>query len=224
MAKFSNKKVGVLLAGCGVYDGSEIHEAVLTLLALDEAGARCVCFAPDIQQMHVIDHLKGEPIPGASRNVLQEAARIARGEIKNIQQINANELDALLVPGGFGVAKNLSTFATEGINCRVNPDVEKLIQAMFEARKPLGFICIAPAMAAKILGEFKPLLTIGKDEGTARAIEAMGGKHVERTVDDIAVDEKNKIVSTPAYMLGPSIAQVAKGIRKCVLKVLELTD
>lgn len=222
MANFSNKKVGVLLSGCGVYDGSEIHEAVATLLYLDEAGADIVCIAPEMNQMHVIDHTKGEPAQNDSRNVLRESARIARGEIKNIKEINAKNLDALIVPGGFGVAKNLCTFATEGINCTVNPDVEILIKAMHEAKKPIGFICIAPAMAAKILGEFKPRLTIGNDKGTAHAIEAMGGKHVNCAVEDIVADEQNNIVSTPAYMLGPSIAPVTKGIRKCVMKVLEM--
>jgi len=223
MANFSDKKVGVVLAGCGVYDGSEIHEAVLTLLALDEAGAQMVIMAPDVEQMHVIDHTKGDVAEGEKRNVLTEAARIARGEIRNIAEVKEEELDALVFPGGYGAAKNLCTFATEGTNCSVNPDVERLVKEMHSAGKPLGFICIAPALGAKILGEHHPTLTTGNDKGTAEAIEAMGGKHVERTVDDIAVDEKNKIVSTPAYMLGPSIAFVAKGIKKCVNKVLELS-
>ena len=147
---------------------------------------------------------------------------LARGEIRNIADMKADELDALIFPGGYGAAKNLCTFATEGTNCSVVSDVEKLIKAMHAAGKPQGFICIAPALAAKVLGEHQPILTIGNDEGTAKAIEEMGGKHVERPVDDVAVDEKNKIVSTPAYMLGPSIAHVAKGIKKCVNKVLEM--
>lgn len=222
MSDFSNKTVGVVLSGCGVFDGSEIHEAVLTLLALDEAGAKIVAMAPDVDQLHVIDHITSDVAEGEKRNVLKEAARIARGEIKNIADVSADELDALVFPGGYGAAKNLCTFATEGTNCSVVPAVEKLIKDMHAAGKPLGFICIAPALAAKVLGEHHPVLTIGNDKGTAEAIEAMGGKHVERPVDDIAVDEKNKIVSTPAYMLGPSISHVAKGIRKCVNKVLEM--
>ncbi len=217
-----NKKVGVVLAGSGVFDGSEIHEAVLTLLTLDEENANVICMAPNMEQMHVMNHLKGEPAEGESRNVLTESARIARGEIKDIADISADQLDALIFPGGFGAAKNLCTFAVEGTNCSVNPEVEKLIKAMHEANKPIGFICIAPALAAKVLGEHSPKLTIGNDEDTAKAIEEMGGKHVECAVDEIAVDEGNKIVSTPAYMLGPSIAHVAKGIRKCVRKVLEM--
>lgn len=223
MANFSDKKVGVVLAGSGVYDGSEIHEAVLTLLALDEAGAQTVIMAPDVEQMHVIDHVKGDVAEGEKRNVLTEAARIARGEIRNIADVTEGELDALVFPGGYGAAKNLCTFATEGTNCSVNSDVERLVKAMHAAGKPLGFICIAPTLGAKILGEHHPTLTIGNDKGTAEAIESMGGKHVEKPVDEIVVDEKNKIVSTPAYMLGPSIAFVAKGIRKCVNKVLEIS-
>ena len=224
MADYSNKKIGVLLAGNGVYDGAETHEAVLTLLFLDEAGADIICLAPNINQMHVIDHTKGEPAQGESRNVLVESARIARGEITDISNVSADNLDALIVPGGFGVAKNLCTFATEGTNCSVNGDVERLVKNVHEAKKPLGFICIAPAMAAKILGEHNPKLTIGNDKGTAEAIETMGGEHINCQVDEIAVDEKNRIVSAPAYMLGPSIAHVAKGIRKCVNKVLEMTQ
>jgi len=222
MSDYSHRKVGVVLAGCGVFDGSEIHEATITLLALDRAKAHITCIAPHVNQAHVIDHANGNVAEGQARNVLSEAARIARGEIKNIQNINAAELDALIFPGGYGVAKNLCTFAVDGKNCSVNSDVERLIKAMHTAKKPLGFICIAPVICAKVLGAQKPKLTIGNDAETAKAIEAMGGKHVECPVDDIVTDEINKIVSTPAYMLGPSIAYIAKGIEKCVSKVLEL--
>ena len=224
MSQYTDKKIAVVLSGNGVFDGSEIHESVITLLALDEAGAQVVCMAPNVNQMHVIDHTKGDPVAGESRNVLKESARIARGEITDIAEISAKDFDALIFPGGFGVAKNLCTFATEGINCSVNPDVERLVKEMYQAKRPLGFMCIAPAMAAKILGEFSPKLTIGSDKGTAEAIESMGGLHVECTVDEIVVDEKNRIVTTPAYMLGPSIAHVAKGIRKCVNKVLQMSE
>jgi enhancing lycopene biosynthesis protein 2 len=224
MSDHTNNKIGVVLSGCGVYDGGEIHESVITLLALDEAKAEIKCIAPDIDQMHVIDHTKDEPAAGESRNVLKEAARIARGEITDIAEITANDLDALIFPGGFGVAKNLCTFATDGTNCSVNSEIERLVKEMYEAKKPLAFICIAPAMAAKILGEHGPKLTIGNDKGTTEAIESMGGIHVECTVENIVVDEENKIVTTPAYMLGPSISHIAKGIRKCVNKVLEMTE
>ena len=223
MAQYEGKKVGVVLAGCGVYDGAEIHESVVTLLALDKAGVKIICMAPDVTQMHVIDHVKGEPASGENRNVLIESARIARGEIKNMKDLTANDLDALIFPGGFGAAKNLCTFAVDGVDCNVNPEVERLVKEMHGAKKPIGFICIAPAMAAKILGSHQPKLTIGSDAGTAQAIEKMGGMHVECKVDEAAVDEVNKIVSTPAYMLGPSIAHVAKGIEKCVEEVLKMT-
>lgn len=222
MAQYTGKKVGVVLSGCGVYDGAEIQESVITFLALDKAGAKIICLAPDIPQMHVINHVKGEPVSSENRNVLIESARIARGEIKNINDVKAADLDALIFPGGYGAAKNLSTFAVDGVNCKVNPAVERLVKEMHGAKKPLGFICIAPVLAAKILGKHQPKLTIGNDAATAQSIEKMGGKHVVCKVDEIAIDEVNKIVTTPAYMLGPSIAAVAKGIEKCVAEVLKL--
>ena len=219
-----DKRIGVVLSGCGVYDGSEIHEAVLTLLTLDRTEAQVICMAPNIPQHHVIDHLGGKEAKGEARHVLAEAARIARGEIKDMKEIRAANLDALIFPGGFGAAKNLCDFAVKGKDCAVNAEVERLIKEMHAARKPIGFICIAPVIAARVLGEHHPTLTIGSDEATAGAIEAMGGRHVARPVDEIAVDEENKIVSTPAYMLGPSISHVARGIEKLVHKVLELAE
>ena len=216
------KKMGVVLSGCGVYDGSEIHEAVITLLALAKQGAEVMCFAPDKPQADVINHLTGEPM-AETRNVLIEAARIARGEIRPLAQANAAELDALIVPGGFGAAKNLSTFAAEGAACKVDADLKALAQAMHAAGKPLGFICIAPAMLPNIF-DFPLRLTIGTDIDTAEVIEEMGGEHVPCPVDDIVVDEENKIVTTPAYMLAQNIAQAAEGIEKLVARVLVLTE
>lgn len=218
------KKVAVVLSGSGVFDGSELHEAVLTLLHLDEQGAQVQCFAPDKEQMHVINHAKGAPAEGQSRNVLEESARISRGEIKALDQLNASEFDALLLPGGFGAAKNLCTFATQGADCTVDEALENVVVAFREAQKPIAPMCIAPAAIAKIFGsrDVQVQLTIGNDPETASAIEAMGAKHVNCLVDDIVVDEANKIVSTPAYMLGPSIAHVNKGVGKLVRKVLEL--
>lgn len=218
----SNKKVGVVLSGCGVFDGSEIRESVLTILALDRAGAKIVFLAPDKPQMHVVNHNTGKPVEDETRNVLLESARIARGEVTAIKDVNPKDLDALIFPGGYGAVKNLSTFASNGPDCKVSPDVEELIKQMYAAKKPMGFICIAPSLAAKVLGKHSPQLTIGNDPATAKAIEKMGGKHVSCKVDDIVVDEANKLVSTPAYMLGPSISHVAKGIEKCVSKVLEM--
>lgn len=215
-------KVGVVLSGCGFLDGSEIHEAALTLFFLDRAGVEIIQMAPDVKQIHVVDHLSSAPVEGAVRMVLTESARIARGEIKKLEQIKADGLDALIFPGGYGAAKNLCDFALKGVDCQVNPGVARLIKEMHKAKKPLGFVCIAPVIAAKVLAEAKPKLTIGNDKDTADAITRMGGRHITCRVDEIAVDENNKIVSTPAYMLGPTISKVALGIEKLVDKVLEL--
>lgn len=216
------KKVGVVLSGCGVYDGAEIHESVLTLLALAKLGAEAVCFAPDKNQADVINHLSGESM-SETRNVLIEAARIARGNILPLAQANADELDALIVPGGFGAAKNLSTFASQGSECHVDSALQALAQRMHALGKPLGFMCIAPAMLPKIF-DFPLRLTIGTDIDTAEAIEEMGGEHVPCPVDDIVVDEDNKIVTTPAYMVAQNIAEAATGIDKLVDRVLVLTQ
>jgi len=214
------KKIGVVLSGSGVYDGSEIHEAVITLLAIAREGAEAVCFAPDKRQTDVINHLTGEPM-SESRNVLIEAARIARGAILPIAQASINDLDALIVPGGFGAAKNLSSFASLGSECVVDPDLKRLVLEMHQAGKPLGFICIAPAMLPKIF-DFPLRLTIGTDIDTAEVLEDMGAEHVPCPVDDIVVDEDNKVVTTPAYMLAQNIAEAATGIEKLVSRVLVL--
>lgn len=215
------KKVAVILSGCGVYDGAEIHESVITLLRLDQRGAKVQCFAPNIAQMHVIDHLTGEEMP-ESRNVLVESARIARGEVKDIREADAKDFDALIVPGGFGAAKNLSNFAVEGANCTVHPDVLALAEAFADACKPVGLICISPALAAKIYGP-GVVCTIGKDAGTSAAVVKMGGTHEECDVHDIVEDVQRKLVTTPAYMEAKSISEAASGIYKLVDRVLELT-
>ncbi|SHI93307.1 Enhancing lycopene biosynthesis protein 2 [Malonomonas rubra DSM 5091] len=216
-------KVGVVLAGCGVYDGSEIHEAVVTLLTLDRAGAEIVCMAPNIEQ-GVVNHLTGEQAEGSSRNVLEEAARIARGQISDIAQVKASDFDALIIPGGFGAAKNLCTFAFKGPDCEVNADVARLIREVIAAKKPLGALCIAPALVSKVLGEDKlpHRLTIGTDPATAEALTSMGSTHVDCSPRDCVVDEANKLVTTPAYMLAGSIGEAADGIEKAVKAVLEL--
>jgi enhancing lycopene biosynthesis protein 2 len=217
------KKVGVLLAGCGVFDGSELHEAVLTLLFLDQAGAKAICTAPNTEQIHVINHLNQE-IMDQERNVLVESARIARGDILDLQAVHARDLDALIIPGGFGVAKNLSDFAMKGPEAQVHPQVQRILQEMLDAEKPIGAICIAPATVVRALGDHAPEVTIGSDMGTAAAIETMGGRHIPCTVDQIHVDRERKIVTSPAYMLGPCIKDVAVGIEKLVKTVLELAD
>ena len=216
------KHVGVILSGSGFLDGAEIQEATLTLLFLDRRGAKVTAMAPNVAQMHVVDHVKGQPASGENRNVLAEAARITRGAIADVKTVKASDLDALILPGGFGAAKNLCTFATEGVKLQVNPDVERLVRDMAAAGKPIGFICISPVIAAKVLGSKKVKLTIGNDPATAAALNALGAVHVDALVDQIVVDEKNKVVSTPAYMLGPSIAPVSAGIEKLVAAVLEM--
>ncbi|MBW7906354.1 MAG: isoprenoid biosynthesis glyoxalase ElbB [Phycisphaerae bacterium] len=216
------KRVGVLLSGCGVKDGAEIQEAALTLLALDQRGAQAVCCAPDCD-FEVIDHVTGKPA-GERRNVLRESARISRGEIRDVAHVTPADLDALVMPGGFGAAKNLCGFATQGADCAVNPAVEKLVAGMLAARKPIGAICIAPALLARIAGKHgvAARLTIGNDAGTARTIEAMGARHEACPVREFVVDREHKIVSTPAYMLGRGPAEVFEGIRKLVDEVLSL--
>ncbi|QDX31612.1 isoprenoid biosynthesis glyoxalase ElbB [Dickeya poaceiphila] len=216
------KKVGVVLSGCGVYDGSEIHEVVLTLLAIDRAGAEAVCFAPDKQQLHVINHLNGE-VTDEKRNVLAESARIARGKIQSLSSADPLQLDALIVPGGFGAAKNLSDFAIRGVDCEVDNELKILTQEIHKKNKPIGLICIAPAMLPKML-DTAVQLTIGNDTETAQAIEAMGGVHIACPVDGIVVDVANKVVTTPAYMLANSIGEAASGIEKLVARVLELAE
>lgn len=215
-----SKKVAVILSGCGVYDGAEIYESVLTLLRLSQRGAEVQCFAPDMAQHHVINHLTGEEM-AESRNVLVEAARIARGEIKPVTALDAADFDALIIPGGFGAAKNLSDFAFKGEDCSVQPDVLKAAQSFAAAGKPVGLICIAPAMAARIYGEGVQC-TIGCDEGTAAVIGKMGGQHVDCAVDDIVIDASRKLVTTPAYMLAQNVGEAASGIFKLVDSVLSL--
>jgi len=215
------KKIGVVLSGCGVYDGSEIHEAVLILLAIDRNGAEAVCMAPDMELAEV-NHLAGQPT-GAKRNVLIESARIARGNITDIAKIKAADLDAIIFPGGFGAAKNLCDFAQKGADAAVQPEVARLLKEMAAAKKPIGAICIAPALIAAVLGkEYAPEVTIGTDAGTAAAINATGSVHRNCPVREFVVDRKNRIVTTPAYMLAGCISEAADGIEKAVKAVIEL--
>ena len=216
-----SKKVAVILSGSGVYDGAEIHESVITLLRLDQRGAQVQCFAPNIAQLHVINHLTGEEMP-ETRNVLVESARIARGNIKDIREANVDDFDALIVPGGFGAAKNLSNFAVEGAGCSVQPQVLELAEAFAEAGKPVGLMCISPALAAKIYGP-GVTCTIGNDADTATAMNKMGASHEDCAVTDIIEDKARKLVTTPAYMLAQNISEAASGINKLVDRVLELT-
>ncbi len=214
-------RVAVVLSGCGVYDGSEVYESVCTLLALERAGAEIQCFAPNVEQLHVINHLTGEVMADERRNVLEEAARICRGQIKDLAQAQAADFDALLVPGGYGAAKNLCDFAVQGAQYQVNPDFLGFARAMHAAGKPIGLICIAPAMAAAICGDGVEF-TIGNDAETAAAIEASGGVHIPCPVESAVVDRERKLVTTPAYMLANKISDAAAGIDECVQQVLAL--
>jgi enhancing lycopene biosynthesis protein 2 len=213
------KKIAVVLSGSGVYDGSEIHEAALTLLAIDRNGAKYECFAPDVEQAHVINHLTGKEMP-EKRNVLVESARIARGKIRPLSAYKAKDFDAIIFPGGFGAAKNLCTFAFDGADCTINADVENAVKATIGAGKPVGALCIAPVIVAKLLEGVN--VTIGSDKGTINAIETMGGSHTETTHGEVVVDQKYKLVTTPCYMLDATIGQIADGAENVVKKILEI--
>ena len=213
------KKIAVVLSGCGVYDGAEIHESVLTLLAISRHGAEAVCYAPNIDQHHVINHLTGGEA-AESRNVLVESARIARGKISDLADFRAADVDALVFPGGFGAAKNLSTFAFAGADCSVNADVSFAVESMVAAGKPVAALCIAPAVLAEVLGAVE--LTIGQDAGTAAALEQLGARHVPARQAEVVVDRARKIVTTPCYMLESTVAQIADGADNVIKAVLEL--
>ena len=214
-------KVAVVLSGCGVFDGAEIHESVLTLLQLEKHGAKVQIFAPDIPQAHVVNHLTGEPVEGETRNVLVESARIARGEISALSEATAENFDALILPGGFGAAKNLSDFAFKGPDLTVNAELLSFAQAMHKANKPVGLICIAPTMTAAIFGEGTKC-TIGNDAETAAAIKQTGAVHSECGVDQICIDRDKKLVTTPAYMLAGSIGEAASGIFRLVDEIIQM--
>lgn len=216
----NGKKVGVILSGCGFRDGAEIQESVLTLLAIEKQNAEYLCFAPDIEQHHVTNHLTGENVD-ESRNVLAESARIARGKIAPLSDFKPSDVDALILPGGFGAATNLSTFAFEGVACTVNEEVASAVRGMVEAKKPIGALCIAPAIMAKLLDGVE--LTIGGDKGTAEALEGMGAKHKNAGFSDIVIDEKYRLVTTPCYMLDSKVTYVAEGAENLVKAVLAMT-
>jgi len=216
------KRVAVILSGCGVFDGAEIHESVLTLLALDRAGAAVTIAAPDVQQHHVINHQTGQPVPGETRNVRVESARIARGPVKTVAELEVKDFDAVLLPGGFGAAKNLCSFAYAGKDFTIEPSVEKFLKAFHAAGKPIGFACIAPAICAKLFGPEGVEFTIGNDPGTAQALSSFGGKHIAAKVDEVVHDTRKKIVTTPAYMLAQGLAEAEKSLTNLVNKILEI--
>lgn len=211
--------VAVILSGCGNRDGSEIHEATLTLWAIHRHGADYQCYAPDKKQHHVLNHLTGEEMP-EGRNVLIESARIARGKIRDLALFHAKDHDILIIPGGFGAAKNLSTFAFEGPQCTIDETVSRAVLAMHKAKKPIGALCIAPVILARLLPEIS--VTIGQDPPTAEAISLMGARHQATTHGEIAVDAANRIVTTPCYMLDARVDQIGEGADKLVAALLEM--
>lgn len=213
------KKFAVILAGCGVYDGAEIHEAVLTLLAIDKQGAAYQCFAPDVKQAHVINHLKGEE-SNETRNVLVESARISRGNIKPLSDYTPGGFDGLIIPGGFGAAKNLCDWAFKGDDCKVNPDVERAILSTVQSGKPVGAMCIAPVILAKL---FKGTnLTTGQDPASAGFIEKMGNRYTHTTHGEVVIDHEKKIFTTPCYMLDARISEIAVGTENIVREMLKV--
>ena len=215
------KKFAVVLSGCGVYDGSEIHEATLTMLAIMESGGVYQCFAPDIDQYHVINHLTGKEM-NEKRNVLVESARIARGDIKPMSSFQSRDFDAIIFPGGFGAAKNLSTVAFDGANASVNADVEHAIRQMLEKHKPIGALCIAPAVVARVIQGVE--VTIGDDPGTADTIRKMGGKHVVTSHGQVIHDKDNNVFTTPCYMLDATILDIQKDARLVVSEMMKEMD
>ncbi|MDK9740880.1 isoprenoid biosynthesis glyoxalase ElbB [Vibrio alginolyticus] len=214
------KKVAVILSGSGVYDGSEIHEAVLALYAIEKASATWHCFAPNIDQLHVINHLTGDEMD-ETRNVLIESARIARGNIDDVAKLNVDEYDALLLPGGFGAAKNLTDFAVSGAECSINTHVAQACRAFANAKKPAGYLCISPVIIPMIY-EQGVKGTVGNDEAVSIAFNQMGGEHTTCPLEDIVFDEKHLVLSTPAYMLAENISQAASGIEKLVSKLIKI--
>ncbi len=213
------KEIAVILSGCGHQDGAEIHEATLTLWAIHKHGANYQCFAPDIDQHHVLNHITGQEMAG-KRNVLIESARIARGNILDLAAFKADSVDALIIPGGFGAAKNLCSYAFDGPDCTLNKDVEKAVRSMHAAGKPIGALCIAPVILARLLDDVA--VTIGQDEATAKNISLMGARHIPTRHGEITVDQDNKIVTTPCYMLDSRVDEIGEGADKLVAAVLEL--
>jgi len=217
------KNVAMILSGCGVYDGSEIQEVCAALLALHQAGTEVTACAPSGDQMHVINHLAGEPAAGETRNILTEAARIVRGDIKPLTELDPVDFDCVVVPGGFGAAKNLCNFATEGDQCTVHPEVEHFLREANNVGKPIGAMCIAPVILARLFGpDLHPDLTIGTDPSTSAMVENMGANHIDCDPAETVVDEANLMVTTPAYMSAPDIGTVFAGASGFVEKLLRL--
>jgi len=215
------KSIAVILAGCGHQDGSEIHEATLTLLAIHKNGADYQCYAPNIPQHHVLNHISAKEM-NEQRNVLVESARIARGQIRDLADFQAASHDALAIPGGLGAAKNLSSYAFDGPDCTVNEGVQKAIFSMLEHKKPIGALCIAPMILARILDRI--VLTIGQNPTAITNIEAMNANHTTTIAGEIVVDKKHKIVTAPCYMLNSRVDQISEETNRLIMEILALTQ
>lgn len=214
-------KIAVLLSGCGYLDGAEISESVCTLLALSKLKALVTCLAPDIPTHHTLNHMTGQE-DGESRNVLQESARIARGKVKSLASVNHTDFDGLIIPGGFGVAKNLCQFAFEGINSSVQVNVDRFIKDFHAAKKPIGALCIAPALIALTLKDQGIKLTIGSDPETASAIEKLGQQHVNCRPHEACIDLDHKVATAPAYMYDEApLEEIFQGINSVCQQVIE---
>ena len=218
-------KIALILSGCGVYDGSEIHEACGALLALRRAGAQVVACAPSGPQVHVVDHRSGQPEAGATRDILAESARLVRGDIHPLAGVAATDVDGVLLPGGFGAAKNLCTFAADGADCRVHPEVERFLRAAHAAGRPIAAMCIAPVILARVFGgEGRPAVTIGTDAATAALVERMGARHVACEPTGVVVDDGARLVTTPAYMGTEDLVEVFASAEAVVKKLLSLVS
>lgn len=217
------KHIAIVLSGCGVYDGSEIYESTLTFLALEHHGCTYQCFAPNIPQTKVVNHLTGEVVEGETRNVLVESARLCRGEIKDLKELNRDDFDALIIPGGFGAASNLSDFAEKGAEATINPEVYRVIRSFADKKMPVGFICIAPSLVPMVYKKGVQV-TIGNDKETAATLNQMGAIHQLCEVDDFIVDMVKNVVSTPAFMLANSITEAQTGIDNLVTEVISLCN
>lgn len=226
-------RIGVLLSGNGVYDGSEIHESVFTLLAIDENRGEAVCMAPNTEQHHVVNHITGDEMP-EKRNVMVEAARIARGAISDLAEMSASNLDALVIPGGFGAAKNLTKWAFSGPDGEINADVKRIINDFVTAKKPIVALCMGPTVVAKALEDagLKEHLTVGTTEeaspyeidAISAGMEKAGAVAEMKTIREITIDTENKIISAPCYMMEASITDVRNNIKQAIDQLFEMLE
>ena len=217
----SQLRAAVVLSGCGVFDGSEIHESVFALLSLTRHGIDAQCFAPNVSQMHVVNHATGDVAEGETRNVLVESARIARGQVQDLNDFDPHQYDAVLFPGGFGAAKNLSRFAVDGPKTKVEESVGRCIREVHAAGKPIVALCISPVLLASVLEGVK--VTIGNDPVAAQSLRDMGAVHVDAKVDEPVVDTKNRLITVPCYMLDAPIDKIADAAENAVRALVEMT-